>query len=103
MDLTHKQEAFCNAYIETGNASEAYRRVYGNKAKPETVAPNASRLLANSKVSARIKELQAPAAKKAQMTLESHLQRLDELSKAAEAANQLSAAIAAEIARGKLC
>jgi hypothetical protein len=35
------------------------------------------------------------------MTLEGHLKRLDELSKAAQAANQLSAAIAAEVARGK--
>ncbi|MHA0947931.1 terminase small subunit [Enterobacter ludwigii] len=26
--LTIKQEAFCQAYIETGNASEAYRRGY---------------------------------------------------------------------------
>lgn len=27
-DLTPKQEAFCFAYVETGNASEAYRRAY---------------------------------------------------------------------------
>lgn len=27
--LTPKQEAFCLAYLETGNASEAYRHVYG--------------------------------------------------------------------------
>lgn len=26
--LTIKQEAFCQAYIETGNASEAYRTAY---------------------------------------------------------------------------
>ncbi|TIS17849.1 MAG: hypothetical protein E5X10_01890, partial [Mesorhizobium sp.] len=25
-ELTQKQEAFCLAYVETGNASEAYRR-----------------------------------------------------------------------------
>ena len=27
-DLTPKQEAFACAYVETGNASEAYRRAY---------------------------------------------------------------------------
>ena len=26
--LTPKQEAFCRAYVETGNASEAYRQAY---------------------------------------------------------------------------
>ena len=26
--LTPKQEAFCYGYIETGNASEAYRKAY---------------------------------------------------------------------------
>jgi len=29
--LTPKQEAFACAYVETGNASEAYRRVYQPK------------------------------------------------------------------------
>jgi len=28
ISLTIKQEAFCQAYIETGNASEAYRTAY---------------------------------------------------------------------------
>ena len=27
-ELTQKQENFCLAYIETGNASEAYRKAY---------------------------------------------------------------------------
>ena len=29
--LTEKQEAFCRAFVETGNASEAYRRSYDAK------------------------------------------------------------------------
>ena len=42
--LTPKQESFCLAYIETGNASEAYRQAYdvGPKTKPETVTLNSS-------------------------------------------------------------
>jgi len=40
--LTIKQEAFCQAYIEKGNASEAYRMAYAaDKMKPETVNRNA--------------------------------------------------------------
>ncbi|MGU9998175.1 terminase small subunit, partial [Bordetella avium] len=38
MALTPKQEAFALAYVETGNASEAYRRAYSaERMKPETV------------------------------------------------------------------
>jgi phage terminase small subunit len=57
-DLTPKQEAFCLAYLGTGNASEAYRRSYSaGKMKPETINEAACRMLANSKVAARMKEL----------------------------------------------
>lgn len=102
MALTPKQEAFCLAYIETGNASEAYRRSYdaGNM-KPETVNRNAKALLDNSKIATRLAEIRKPAAEKAQMTLETHLEDLKALRDRAVEANQLSAAITAEIARGK--
>lgn len=41
--LTIKQEAFCQAYIETGNASEAYRTAYAaDKMKPEAVFKHVS-------------------------------------------------------------
>lgn len=63
--LTPKQEKFCQVYIETGNASEAYRRSYDAKnMKPESINRKAKELLDNGKISARIKELQ-----------EKHLQR----------------------------
>jgi phage terminase small subunit len=49
--LTIKQEEFCLAYIETGNASEAYRRAYScGRMKAETVKRNAFRLTDNSKI-----------------------------------------------------
>lgn len=31
--LTQRQEAFCLAFIKTGNASEAYRRAYSLKSR----------------------------------------------------------------------
>ena len=38
MKLSVKQENFCNFYLESGNASEAYRRAYNClKMKPETI------------------------------------------------------------------
>ena len=65
MKLTAKQEKFCHKYIETGNASEAYRQAYScGKMKTETVNRKAVELMANGKVSARVKELQAKAEQK---------------------------------------
>ena len=45
--LTPKQEAFCLAYLETGNASEAYRRCYNTSTNmaAATVNREAARLL----------------------------------------------------------
>lgn len=102
MALTPKQEAFCHKYVETGNASEAYRHAYdAGGMKPASVNRKAKELLDNGKIAARLAELRAPAAEAAQITLESHLRRLGELSTAAQEAGQMAAAITAEIARGK--
>lgn len=102
MTLTAKQEAFCLAYVESGNATDAYRKAgYSPAMSEKTVNEAASRLLKNSKVAARIDALRKPAAEAATMTLAGHLARLEELSKAAEDAGNYSAAINAEIARGK--
>ena len=101
--LTHKQEMFCLADVETGNASEAYRRAYDTgKMKPESVNESASRLLADVKIVARLEQLRAPVRERAQITLESHLERLNHLSLMAEQAEQYSAAIKAEESRGKV-
>lgn len=102
MALTAKQEAFCLAYVETGNASEAYRRAYdARKTKPAVINVKASQVLANGKVAVRLAELRKPAADAATVTLAGHLRRLDDLSAKAEMAGQFAAAISAEVARGK--
>lgn len=59
MKLTIKQEKFCNYYVETGNASEAYRRAYScGKMTDKQVWEEASKLLNSPKVAQRVKELQ---------------------------------------------
>lgn len=62
--LTEKQEKFCHYYLDTdGNASEAYRMAYdASNMKPETIWSNASRLLADGKVEARISQIRAERA-----------------------------------------
>lgn len=68
--LTPKQENFCLAYLETGNASEAYRRSYNTaKMKPETVCRNAKGLLDDTKIAARIAELRKPIEEAVQIDL----------------------------------
>ena len=100
--LTPKQENFCLAYLETGNASEAYRRAYDvSNMKPESVNRLAKAQLENVKIASRIEELRAPIREKAMLTLESHLARLEELSRRAEEAEQFGPAITAETNRGK--
>lgn len=100
--LTPKQEAFCLAYIETSNASEAYRSAYNaGKMKAETIHRNAKALLDNNKVATRLQELRRPAVEKAQLTLEQHLIDLQRLRDLAEASQKFGPAVTAEMARGK--
>ena len=100
--MTQKQERFCAEYVKCGNAAEAYRSAYKcEKMKPESVWSLASRLMSNVKVMSRVQELRDAAAKEAQVTLEGHLEDLRRLRDIAVEEGQLSAAITAEISRGK--
>lgn len=56
--LTIKQENFCNYYLESGNASEAYRRAYNcGRMKEKQIWEESSKLLSTPKVSQRVREL----------------------------------------------
>ena len=56
--LTPKQHKFCLKYVESGNASLAYREVYDcSGSKPSTVSRKAKELLDNGKITAKINEL----------------------------------------------
>lgn len=71
MTLTPKQEAFAKAYLETGNASEAYRQAYDSgKMKETTIWRNAHELLKNTKVATRLSELQKVSAERHNITID---------------------------------
>ncbi len=75
--LTPKQEAFALAYLEAGNASEAYRQAYNvTSATPKSVNEAASKLLKNAKVAARIAAIQGEAASKVTLSLERTLRQV---------------------------
>ena len=100
--LTLKQDNFVLAYIETGNASEAYRRAYDTKKMNDaTVNRAAKELLDNPKITTRIAELRKPVVEQVQITLKDHLTKLAHLRDRAEEDLKWQAAIQAEVARGK--
>ena len=69
--LTSKQTSFCQAYVEIGNASEAYRRSYNSDTmKSQTIWKKASELLDKDHVRGRIQELQAEHRKAHDITVE---------------------------------
>jgi phage terminase small subunit len=99
-NLTPKQESFVLAYLETGNASEAYRRFYSvANMKPQTVNRKGKMLVDMDKIRARIEELCAPIPEKACITLEQHLEELLRVRDAAKDLGHMSAAIKAEECR----
>jgi len=69
--MTPKQEAFARAYVETGNASEAYRRAYNaEKMSEEAIRVEACRLLGNPNVSLTVEKLQAKHQKRHEITVD---------------------------------
>lgn len=102
MALTPKQEAFATEVASGKSQADAYRAAYNaENMKPPTVQKRASELMARGDIAGRVAELRKPIADKAQMTLESHLRDLMMLRNMAVKEKQISAAITAEIARGK--
>ena len=103
MALTPKQEAFCLAYIETGNASEAYRRAYDAEGmKPESVNRKAKELMDNGKIAARVASVQAIAVERALVTIQSLTEELEEARALALREGQSSAAVSASMGKAKL-
>jgi phage terminase small subunit len=105
MTLTIKQEKFCMVYIETGNASEAYRQAYNaENMKEASINVNASKLLTDAKISLRVKELKSGHVKRHELTVNDLVKELEEARKAALGAEnpQSSAAVAATMGKAKL-
>jgi len=102
--LTAKQEKFCQEYIKCGNQSEAYRLSYevGENTKDKTVWEAACRVMADSKVSARVFELQELAQERTLTTVDSLTIELNEAKDLAVKTNQPSAMTGAIMGKAKL-
>jgi phage terminase small subunit len=105
MKLTIKQEKFCMVYIETGNASEAYRQSYNcENMKPESINNKAYELLKKVEIGARLDELRGEHAKRHNLTIDDLITELEEARQAALSAMvvQSSASVAATMSKAKL-
>lgn len=103
--FTEKMELFCLAYIETGNASEAYRRSYNTANMADKTAQREGyNLLQNPLVQARIEELRTKVMERHEITVDTLLVELEEARKAALGAEtpQTSAAVSATMGKAKL-
>jgi|TARA_R110002126_G_scaffold100956_1_gene232797 phage terminase small subunit len=101
-ELTTKQESFAQAIVKGSNQADAYRLAYSaEKMKDETIWSNASRLIIDRRVQARIKKLRQPSVDKVSLTLDRHLNDLLILREKATNDEKWSSAIQAETVRGK--
>ena len=97
-------EAFAMIYVETGNASEAYRTAYdvSKDTTESSIWVNASKVKNNDKVALRIKELQELAQARHSITVDSLTNELEQARKTAQEAGQASAMVASIMAKAKL-
>ena len=103
--FTDKMEAFCLAYIETNNASEAYRRSYNVTNMAEKTAARESWIvLQKPQVQDRLAELREVVMDRHNITVDTLLAELEEARKAALGAEtpQTSAAVSATMGKAKL-
>lgn len=103
MGLTLKQEKFCQVYIETGNASEAYRSAYDAKSmKPATVNKRASELFGKGDITGRLAELRGAVSSTHGVTVASLIAELEEARQVGKERGQASAMAVATMGKAKL-
>ena len=100
--MTIKQELFAQAYIETGNASEAYKRAYNTQANANTINRKASQLLKHPEVIKLLADLQAIQRQRHKLTIDDLLQELEQSRLLALENIQCSAAVTATMSKAKL-
>jgi phage terminase small subunit len=101
-DLSEQQERFCRAIVKGLNQRDAYKEAGYKSGSDAATDANASRLISNDKIVARIAELRRPLAISMAVTLESITEMLREDRELARQNNQVGAAVAAAMGIAKL-
>ena len=101
--LTVKQKVFGLAFLETGNASEAYRRAYDTQnMKPESIRVNACKLKKHANIVLMLEQLQVRQTQQYNVTIDSLTTELETLRQLALKNNQPHVGIKAVMALAKL-
>lgn len=102
--LTAKQERFVQEYFKTSNQRKSYQHAYdADGMSDNAVDREACLLLKNPKVAQRLAEMQERVAKKAEVTVETISEMLDQaFAKAAQDDKGSAAMVAAAMGKAKL-
>lgn len=101
--FTEKMELFCLAYVETGNASEAYRRSYNTANMADKTAQREGyNLLQNPLVQGRIEELRNKVMERHEITVDTLLAELEEARLLGKETGKASAMVTASMGKAKL-
>lgn len=102
-NLTPKQDGFCLSYIETGNASEAYRLNYSASKMSDAVLNNeASKLLNHHGITMRLEQIKQAHSERHNITVDTLTVELNEAFKVAKEDIKPSAMVAAIMGKAKL-
>jgi phage terminase small subunit len=99
--LNLRQEAFCRGLSEGLPQSRAYMEA-GYESRGNAAEASASQLLRNPKVAARVAQLQALAAQRSEVTVDTLVRELDEMLRLAIECENPSAGVSAVMGKAKL-
>ena len=101
--LTKKQLDFCHAYVETGNASEAYRRAYdASGMEQKTIIKRASELLGRGDIKGVVAKLRGDIHQAHGVTVASLMIELEEARQVALKTDKAGPMVQATMGKAKL-
>ena len=100
--MTPKQAEFVRWYFELGNASEAYKRAYNSKAKPNTLHRKANDLLKHPTIKAEVITMQDQARARNRVTIDNVIAELEEARQTAKQVGNASAMVSATMGKAKV-
>lgn len=101
-ELTAKQEKFCQLVVQLGNATEAYKKAYNSKAKPESMKVEACKLLKEPNISLTVDKLKQELRERNRATLDDLLEELEEARELALNLGQPAAMVSATSSKAKM-
>jgi phage terminase small subunit len=100
--MTPKQADFIALYLDTQNASEAYKRAYKSTGKQNTIHRKASELLKHPEVKKELELLQAQVKEQNKVTLDSIVTELEDARQIAKQSGNAAAMVSATLGKAKV-